>query len=320
GFAAFDATTLVDGRKEWATYAPMKDRLRKPQPRPMTAAEPQPAPLIEVTEAELETALAALAFPACDAPVVSIVVPAFNNLRLTAECLLSVQRHTDGSIPYEVILVDDASTDRTHELLSRVPGLAYRRNATNLHFLRSCNAAARMARGEFLLLLNTDVQVTEGWLPPLQAAFRDEPRCGAAGPRILYPGGQLQEAGVRIEPDATATMLGLNDDATLARYGFNRRVDYCSGAALMFRRETWNAIGGFDESLAPAYCEDMEICLRLRDAGWDTWYVADSTVVHHLSRTTAAGGNENKMRMIVANQQKAALRWQPLIDRLHEVR
>ena len=89
-------------------------------------------------------------------------------------------------------------------------------------------------------------------------------------------------------------MLGLNDDPTLARYGFSRRVDYCSGAALMFRRETWQAIGGFDENLAPAYCEDMEICLRLRDAGQEVWYVADSTVVHHLSRTTAAEGNDGQ--------------------------
>ena len=115
-------------------------------------------------------------------------------------------------------------------------------------------------------------------------------------------------------------MLGLNDDPALARYRFSRRVDYCSGAALMFRRETWEAIGGFDENLAPAYCEDMEICLRLRDAGQEVWYVADSTVVHHLSRTTAAEGNEGKLRMVVANRQKVSERWQPLIDSLNQVR
>ena len=119
-----------------------------------------------MTEAELETALAGLSFPECDAPVVSLLVPVFNNLRLTAECLFSIRRHTDGTIPYEVILVDDASTDRTQGLLSRVPGLVYRRNDTNLHFLRSCNAGADAARGEFLLLLNNDVQVTAGWLAP----------------------------------------------------------------------------------------------------------------------------------------------------------
>ena len=318
--ALFDPSALADGQREWASWEPMRARLAVQEADRLAAAIPRPVPLVEVAEGELEGALAGLAFPSSAAPVVSILVPVFNNARLTAECLLSVQRHTDSSIPYEVILADDASTDCTQELFSRVPGLIYRRNADNLHFLRSCNAAAAAARGEFLLLLNNDVQVTEGWLPPLVEAFRADARCGAVGPRIIYPSGHLQEAGVRIEPDASSTMLGLNDDPSLVRYGFNRRVDYCSGAALMFRRSTWEALGGFDESLAPAYCEDMEICLRLRDTGQEIWYVAASTVVHHLSRTTAAEGNEGKLAMVVANRQKVAERWQPLIDQLNDVR
>ena len=318
--ALFDPAAVADGRREWTTLAPMRVRLAAQEAERRAAAAPRPVPLVEVGEAELERVLGGLSFPATQAPVVSILVPVFNNIQMTAECLLSVRRHTDGSIPYEVILADDASTDRTRELLSGVPGLVYRRNVTNLHFLRNCNVAATAARGQFLLLLNNDVQVTEGWLPPLLEAFHADPRCGAAGPRILYPSGHLQEAGVRIEPDASATMLGLNDNPALARYGFNRRVDYCSGAALMFRRTIWEELGGFDESLAPAYCEDMEICLRLRDAGREIWYVASSTVVHHLSRTTAAESSEGKLRMVVANRQKVAERWQSLIDRLNDVR
>ena len=73
---------MADGQKEWATYAPMKARLQAQEARRIAAAEPRPIPLVEVTEAELETALAGLSFPEFDAPVVSILVPVFNNLRL----------------------------------------------------------------------------------------------------------------------------------------------------------------------------------------------------------------------------------------------
>lgn len=310
---------VPDGRWEWASHAPMADLLRKAEQERLAAASPDPVAVVEIEEDELERVVAGLSFPESDQPLVSIIVPVFNNVVLTVECLESVRRH-GGDIPYEVILADDASTDRTAELLAKVPGLVYQRNAENLHFLRNCNLAARKARGEFLLLLNNDVQVTEGWLRPLVDLFRNEPKAGAVGPRIVYPSGFLQEAGVRIEPDVSSRLIGLNDDPGLDRYAFNRRVDYCSGAALMLRRSTWESLGGFDEALAPAYCEDLELCLRLHNLGLDIWYVADSTVVHHLSRSTASTGTDAKMRMIVANQQKVAERWQPLIDQLNEVR
>lgn len=317
--AAGALAPLADGLREWERREPMKEALRLAEAARLARVSPSPATLVAVRPDAVRQAIAALSFPTPDHPVVSIVVPVFNNLAMTVECLASLRKYADDRTPFEVILADDASTDATGELLSQVPGLVYVRNIQNTHYLKNCNHAARVARGDFVLFLNNDVQVTANWLAPLVDIFRRQPACAAAGPRILYASGHLQEAGVLIEPDCGAAMLGLNDDPDLARYRFDRRVDYCSGAALIFRRSVWEEIGGYDESLAPAYCEDMEICLRLHARGQEVWYVHGSTVVHHLSRTTAAENTSAKMRMIVANQQKVAVKWSRQIDALNKV-
>jgi GT2 family glycosyltransferase len=288
--------------------------------RRLAEVRPRPVPVIEVAVAEMEAVAAGLCFPAEERPTISIVVPVFNNLRLTLECLLSIRRFTDARVSYEVILADDASTDRTPELLPLVANATYLRNEENLGFLRNCNLAAERARGEFVLFLNNDVQVTEGWLSALVDAFRGRPGVGAVGPRIVYPSGHLQEAGVLINPDCSAELIGLNDDPALPRYGFARRVDYCSGACLMLERARFAELGGFDDDLAPAYCEDLDLCLRLRRQGLDIWYVPDSVIVHHLSRTTDALGTDYKVRCLIENQQKIAEHWQADIDALNRVR
>jgi GT2 family glycosyltransferase len=309
-----------DPVREVASYRAMRQRIAAQRADRLGAVRVEPLALMQVAGSDLAAVAAGLRFAKSDAPVVSIVVPAYNNVALTLECLMALNRFTAADIPFEVIVADDCSTDRTAELIAAIEGVVHIRNERNLHFLRTCNAAARHARGEFLVFLNNDVQVTKGWLPPLLDVFRDERAAGAAGPRILYPGGHLQEAGVLVNPDATARMIGLDGDPNEPRYRFKRRVDYCSGACLMVPAARFRELGGFDEALAPAYCEDMDLCLRLRGLGLDVWYVPQSTVAHHLSRTTAQGGNDAKMRMIVANQQKVMESRQREIESLNDVR
>ena len=114
----------------------------------------------------------------------------------------------------------------------------------------------------------------------------------------------MQEAGVLINPDCSTDLIGLNDDPALPRYAFARRVDYCSGSCLMLERTRFAELGGFNDDLAPAYCEDLDLCLQLRQRGLDTWYVPDSTVVHHLSKTTDTLSKDYKMRCITENQSR----------------
>lgn len=282
--------------------------------------EPVACELIEIPDTEVEKALAEMQFVSVDQPVVSIIIPVFNNIRLTTECLASLEKYHPKDVSCEIIISDDASTDKTADLLSQIKGIIYRRNNTNLHFVRNCNAAAQIAKGEFLLFLNNDVQVTEGWLNPLVEAFRSNSNIGAAGPKIIYPSGHLQEAGVMLHANGSSELIGLGDNPDHPRYNFSRAVDYCSGAALLVRRQVFLDMGGFWDDLAPAYCEDLELCLRLSHAGLKTYYIPQSVVIHHLSRTTAADDNTQKMQLIVQNRQKVSERWQQKIDELNSAR
>ena len=199
-----------------------------------------------------------LVFPGCDQPKVSILIPVYNEWVVTHRCLWSILQHTQGD--YEVIVADDCSSDETRNIADYVQGITVVRQEENQRFLKNCNSAAQRARGDFLLLLNNDTTVTEGWLPPLLKLF-DQPEVGIAGPKLLFPNGKLQEAGGIIWQDASGWNYGRADDPTRPQYSYVRETDYVSGAALMVRRSLWQELGGFDETFAPAYYEDTDLSL-----------------------------------------------------------
>lgn len=303
-----------------SSYDRMKQKItQQRESRSMDAAVTGPS-FTTLSEIELSEVLAGVKFAHHEQPVVSIIIPVFNQIRLTTECLLSIAKNTGETVTVEVIVSDDASTDLTSELLSKVEGLVYRRNTANLHFVRNCNAAATLARGKYILFLNNDVQVTSGWLEPLVSALESDPTLGAAGPRIVYPSGHLQEAGVIVTSSGQSKLIGLGEDPNNPCYHYAHSVDYCSGAALLVRKDLFQKLGGFWEELAPAYCEDLELCLRFAEAGFSTFYVPESLVIHHMSQTTTADGSTAKMQMIIRNQQKLVERWQSRIDELNHIR
>jgi len=311
---------LADGRREWLSYESIARRIAEERAYQVFKAQPATVQTISAPAVDLETFAAALEFPCEDQPKVSIIVPVFNNLKLTLECLHSIHAYTDSRTPFEVIVSDDASTDASELVLSRIPNLMYVRNETNLGFLMNCNHAVRVARGDFIVFLNNDTQVTRNWLVALTDVFAKSAKIAASGPKILYPNGRLQEAGVLISSDCSARLIGLNDDPALPRYNFARRVDYCSGACLIVRRDLFTELGGFSERLRPAYCEDLDLGLRLRERGFETWYAPDATVLHHLSKTHDILGDSYKMQRIVSNTQKIAEQWQGAVDELNRVR
>src|SRR5262249_3579406 len=147
--------------------------------------------------------------------------------------------------------------------------------AANQGFLRNVNRALPSVRGRYLVLLNNDVQVSPGWLEALVAPAQTLERVGAVGPKIVYPSGWLQEAGCAFHPDGSTEMVGLGDAPDRPEYAFPRDVDYCSGACLLVETATFRELGGFDEGLAPAYCEDGDLCLRLRERGLRVLYTPD---------------------------------------------
>lgn len=218
--------------------------------------------------------------PCAGQPQVSIVIPVYNQLPYTAACLRSLAE-VRSQVACEVIVVDDASTDATPDALPGVAGLRVLRNPENLGFIGSCNRGAREARGEFLVFLNNDTEVTKGWLEALLQTFMTRPDAGLVGARLLYPDGRLQECGGLVFRDGSGWNYGRGDDPARPEYRHLRETDYCSGACLAIRRELFARLEGFDSRYAPAYYEDTDLAFRVRAEGLKVYVQPAASVIHH---------------------------------------
>ena len=307
---------VADGTWEWSQYEVVKERLQGVKSLRRDTVRPLPLKLIEIGNEPLSSAASRIILPAAGkAPDVSIILPVYNNLKLTLECLLSISKHTDPSVTYEVLVRDDASTDDTVKIVSSIKNVRLVRNPENLGFLRNCNRALDSVRGRYVLFLNNDVQVSEGWLATLLGTFEKYPKVGAVGPRFVYPSGHLQEAGAAFRPDGTADMIGLNEDPEQPRFSYARRVDYTSGACLMVPTGLVKELGGFSEEFLPCYCEDSDLCLRVQEKGFFVYCNPAVTIVHHLSKTTASINEEFKLRCIANNLNTLTSKWAHRFDK-----
>lgn len=250
-----------------------------------------------------------LVFPKEDGPLVSIIIPVYNQIHYTYLCLLSILEHTKD-VAYEVIIADDVSTDATAQLERYVEHVVICRNETNQGFLRNCNNAAKSARGRYLMFLNNDTQVTEGWLSSLVNLIEADDSIGMTGSKLVYPDGRLQEAGGIIWSDGSGWNYGRLDDPDKPEYNYVKDVDYISGAAILIPVRLWKKIGGFDERYAPAYCEDSDLAFEVRKAGYRVVYQPLSKVIHYegISNGTDIQGSGLK-RYQVENSEKLREKW-----------
>ncbi len=191
----------------------------------VTAARKAMAPIPHDIEVRID-------LPTSSAPIVTVVIPVYAKIEYTLKCLASIAKHPPKA-PFEVVIVDDCSPDASRETLEHVGGIRLVSNPVNQGFIRSCNIGAKAARGEYLFFLNNDTEVTDGWLDALLRTFHDLPQTGLAGSKLVYPDGQLQEAGGIIWRDGSAWNFGRFQDPMLPLYNYAREVDYCSGAAIM---------------------------------------------------------------------------------------
>ncbi|MGO8677455.1 MAG: glycoside hydrolase family 99-like domain-containing protein [Limisphaerales bacterium] len=254
--------------------------------------------------------------PGRAAPPVSVIIPVLNKIELTRKCLEALRKNTPAEL-CEVIVWDNGSSDGTRAFFQQQRASddapRYFRSEENLGFVGGNNAAARHARGRFLVFLNNDTEPQAGWLEALLGTVEASPDVGAVGAKLIYPNGQLQEAGGIIFRDASGWNYGRTEDPREPRFNFPREVDYCSAACLLVRAELFRQLGGFDPRYAPAYYEDTDLCFALRQAGYKVLYQPRCLVIHREGATAGQDLNSGFKQHQGINRQTFFDKWKTIL-------
>ena len=208
---------------------------------------------------------AVLSFPRNKQPETSVIIVNFNKAFLTWACLRALK--TNSTHPLEVIIVDNASTDSSSQLFTRVQGIQLIQNPSNSHFLVATNIGAMHATGKNLLFLNNDTMIFPGAVEHSIRTLETTENAGAVGARLIRPDGLLQEAGSVINVDGSTCGIGSGAAPWSIDMLKVEPVDYCSAAFLLTPRELFSGLGAFDLRYFPAYYEDADYCVRLRKSG-----------------------------------------------------
>ncbi len=226
--------------------------------------------------------------------LVSIIIPVFDKIEFTKKCIESLFKHIPGDISFEIIIIDNNSSDSTPEYLFNLAGENHNvriiSKKENLGFAKANNQGADLAKGKYLMLLNNDTEVQQGWLKPLIDTVEFDPTIGAAGSKMLYPDGSIQHAGVVLLEDNNAgdplvarhIYRKMQSDLRDANIPFKYRA--LTAACLLVRKEAYISIGGLDEKYFNGY-EDVDFCLRLFRNGWNLVYQPESVIIHYESQS-----------------------------------
>jgi len=261
----------------------------------------------EINEGELQNSHSAL-ITHHSSLAVSLIIPVFNNLHLTQQCLDSIFQNTTPGL-YEVIVVDNGSTDGSREYLQSLePRIRCIRNPRNLFFGRGCNRGAWAARGANLLFLNNDTVVKPGWLEAMLEVLAESPEIGIVGNKQLFPvsnpiySGLVWHAGMTFteQKDSWHAFFGFDTDHPAV----NVQRDYpcVTGCCLLIRKSLFERLRGFDPWFQNGY-EDTDLCLRAGQAGARIVYTPKSEIVHHVS------ASESRFDRHVANFLRFRERW-----------
>jgi protein O-GlcNAc transferase len=240
----------------------------------------------------------------------SIIILCCDQLEFTRQCITSVLQHTRP--PYELLLVDNGSTDGTPAYLNDLktrPGpqrVAVICNDTNRGFAAGCNQGLAESHGRYLVLLNNDTVVTPGWLEGLIAwSLDDWPHVGLVGPMTNYC---TPPQAVSIDYRTPEELVAFAAHRRQAFAGQAVAVRRLMGFCLFLRREVWDTIGGLDESFGLGYFEDDDLCMRAREAGFRLTLALD-VFIHHYGSATFRGLNIDHRALLQLNLEKFRAKW-----------
>jgi len=232
---------------------------------------------------------------------ISAIIVSYNTRDMTLDCLRTLEVGLAG-IPSEILVVDNCSIDGSAEAIrAQFPRVRLFESAMNAGFGAANNIAMRQARGEYLLLLNSDAFPQPGAIPALVKYLRTHPRVAIAGPRLLNADGSLQVSCFKFPSPLRAWLENLWISAAFSRHPFigdyrfwahdsERNVDFLIGACMLVRREVFERTGGFDERFF-LYSEETDWQRRIRDLGWEIAFNPAAQVTH---LGGASGANDKK--------------------------
>ena len=242
--------------------------------------------------------------PNLEEDLVSIVIPTFNCLEFTRQCLESIDRHTLH--PHEIIVVDNGSTDGSKEYLRALENIKLIENAVNKGYPAACNQGIKMAGGKYILLLNNDTIVTDLWLSRMFSGFFADPKVGIIGPRSNDSAG-LQ----KVSSPGYKSVSELDAFAKLFREKSARQfrnVDFLSGFCMLIDKKVVEKIGLFDEQFGIGNYEDQDICRRAVEGGFKLLVVNEVYIHHYGSRSFVENGLSYN-DILAENRKKYEMKW-----------
>lgn len=246
----------------------------------------------------------AVPVPKRDDGLTSIIILTHNQLHFTRLCIESLRFRTDE--PFELIAIDNGSTDGTVDYFRSQPDVRLIANRENRGFPAAVNQGLEVATGQQVLLLNNDTVLTTGWLRRMLDALHADARIGLVGPVSNSVGGPQQ---IPVDYRDLASLDGFAWDLGRRHAGQGVELDRLVGFCLLIRREVINAIGGMDERFGIGNFEDDDYCRRARLAGYRTVVAADSFVHHFGSRTFIASGIDFA-GLLWENERKYHQKWE----------
>lgn len=267
----------------------------------------------ELILSDLRTIEKGFGIPYSSEPEVSIIIPVHNHIETTIE-LLNTFRFNSDSAKFEIIIVDDSSTDATSKILQKIRGVNVLTQKTNVGYLLATNSAIKYCKGKYICLLNNDTLPENGWLDALVRTLKNNPNVAIAGSMLVGSDGRVAEVGSQIFRNREIWNLGRWAERGSVLFNFTREVDYCSAAAILVDGEFLRSINGFDERFVPAYFEDTDLAMQAWKQGRKVVYVHDS-VVHHIEGLSHGKKTSTGLKAFqVINAKKFWQKWEKSID------